>query len=58
MFLPEPVDRVENDVALETFDRGGFFMTRFAFVGILDFLDQELSVFIDCARFELRFLFR
>ena len=30
MLLPEPVDRVENDVALEALDRGRFFVTRFA----------------------------
>ena len=58
MLLPEPIDRVENNIALKTFDRGRFLMTRFALVGILDFLDQKLRVFIDCARFELRFLFR
>ena len=58
MLLPEPIDRVQNNVALEAFDRSRFLVTRFALVGVLDLPDQELSVFIDAPRIELRFLFR
>ena len=58
MLLPEPVDCVQNNVALEAFDRSRFLVTRLALVGVLDLPDQELSVFIDAPRIELRFLFR
>ena len=57
MLLPEPVNRVENDVALQAFYGGGLFVGRFALVSVLDLFDQELCVLIDAARFELRFLF-
>src|SRR5256714_12133751 len=36
MFLPEPVNRVENDVALQAFDRSRFFVARLALVRVLD----------------------
>jgi hypothetical protein len=58
MLLPEPVDGVQNNVALEAFDRSLFLMTRFALVGVLDFPDQEPRVFINGPRVELRLLFR
>ena len=58
MLLPEPIDCVQNDVALEAFDRTRFLMTRFTLVSILDLSDQELGVFIDSACLELRFLLR
>ena len=54
MLLPETIDRVQNDVTLEALDRRRFFVTRFALVGVLDFLDQELRVLFDRARLELR----
>ena len=53
MLLPEPIDRVENDVTLQAFHRRRFFVRRFALVGVLDFLDQELRICLRIARFEL-----
>src|SRR5947207_13925145 len=58
MFLPETIDRIENDVTLETLDRGRLLMTRFPLVGLLDPRNQKLRVFINTPRVELRFLFR
>src|SRR5438132_765072 len=58
MFLPETINRIENDVTLETLDRGRLFMTRFPLVGLLDPRNQKLRVFINTPRVELRFLFR
>ena len=55
MLLPEAIDRVQNNVTLQALDRGWFLVTRFAFVGVLDLFDQKLCVFLDRARFELRF---
>ena len=54
MLLPEPVDRVQDDVTLEAFHRGRFFVVRLPLVGILDLLDQELRVLVDAAGLELR----
>ncbi len=54
MLLPEPIDRVQNDVTLEALDRGRFFVARLALVGVFDFLDQKLRVLLDAARLELR----
>ena len=31
-------------------------MTRFALLGVLDFFNQEMRIFLDRARFKLRFL--
>ena len=58
MLLPEAIDRVENDVALQAFNGGRLFVTRFPLVRILDLLDQKLRVFINRARIELRFFLR
>src|SRR5438034_883241 len=56
MFLPEAIDGVEDDVALQAFYRGGLFVSRFALVSVLNLFNQELRVFIDGARFKLSFL--
>ena len=58
MLLPESVNRVQYDVALQAFDRRGLFMARLAFVCCLDLLDQKLRVFVNCAHLELRFFLR
>ena len=58
MLLPEAVDRVQDNVALEALHRGRFFMARLAFVRFFDLPDQELRVLLDGPRFELRFLSR
>ena len=52
MFLPEAIDGVEDDVALQAFYRGGLFVSRFALVSVLNLFNQELRVFIDGARFK------
>src|SRR5437016_5655568 len=57
MFLPETINRIENDVTLETLDRGRLLMTRFPLVGLLDPRNQKLRIFINTPRVELRFLF-
>src|SRR5207342_136436 len=41
MLLPESIDRVQNDVSLETLDRRRLLVTRFALIGVLDSFDQE-----------------
>ena len=58
MLLPEAIDRVQNDVTLEAFDRRRLFVARLALVGVLDFLDQELRILVGGAGLELRLLFR
>ena len=56
MLLPKPINRVQNNVAFETLDRGWFFVTRLALVSIFDLCDQKLRIFVHTARLELRFL--
>ena len=58
VFLPEAIDRVQDDVTLEALNRSRLFVARLALVGFLDFRDQELRVIAGRAAFELRFLAR
>ena len=53
MLLPEPIDRVQNDVTLETLDRRRFLMTRLALIGVLDSLDQKLRILFNRPGLEL-----
>ena len=56
MLLPEPVDRIQDDVALQALHRRRLFVTRFALVRFLDLPNQELRVLLDRARLELGFV--
>ena len=58
MLLPEAIDRVQDDVALEALNRGRFFVARLALVSFLDFPDQEFRILLGRAGLELRLLFR
>ena len=57
VFLPQPIDRVQDNVTFQTLYCGWFLVRRFPLVRLLDFLDQKLRVPVRLAAFKLCTLF-
>jgi hypothetical protein len=54
VLLPEPIDRVQDNVAFKSGNGLGFLVVDFALVGLFDPVDEELSVFLRGPGIKLR----